>query len=151
MWRRERDSDTHRLQIHSRFLKLFQKSILSIRTIRRKAEDCTRNTHAERTGQRDVPGSPGCSLYPLREHQHVSVWIHNVELDLPVVLPRETEPDGDVGPARGVRLDCLELSAQLSGRHHRADRRTFTDIFVCRLPSDDNPSTPPAKLQNSIA
>ena len=44
IWRRERDSDSHHLQNHSRFAKLFHKSILSIRT---KAEDYTRNTHAQ--------------------------------------------------------------------------------------------------------
>ena len=32
-------------QSHARFPKLFEKSILTIRTIRSKAEDCTRNTH----------------------------------------------------------------------------------------------------------
>jgi len=47
MWRRERDSAPHHVQSHSRFAQLFRKSILSIRTIRTKAEDYTRNTHAQ--------------------------------------------------------------------------------------------------------
>jgi hypothetical protein len=45
-WRRERDSDSSQVRNRSRFAILGQKSILSIRTIRSKAQDCTRNTHA---------------------------------------------------------------------------------------------------------
>jgi hypothetical protein len=45
-WRREGDSDSHQVRNHSRFAKLLDKSILSIGTIRSKAEDYTRNTHA---------------------------------------------------------------------------------------------------------
>src|SRR5438309_643705 len=80
-----------------------------------------------------------CSLYRLREHQHISVWIHDIELDLSVVLPRETAPDGDLGPAREFieqRLHVLRIDVHIP-RVAMACRRVIRFGVAVRLLQED--------------